>query len=157
MFSDRRRSASIVGDFKRISKAHKSPLTIELITLGPIFGIRRQNSIRFWLKKNFWLILDITLAPRWKSTVVKVDGRAKVDVLEPNWTVIWSKVDCHWSKWTVMGRSGRSFEITMANMTVIESKCLSLIQVVIFKKKTLFGWNNTEWNKSDSEQIPFGK
>ena len=29
----------------------------------------------------------------WKWSVLKVEGRAKVDGLEPNWTVIWAKVD----------------------------------------------------------------
>ena len=46
------------------SNALKSPLTIELTTFGPIFGIRRQNSIRITLylkKKIFRSKLDITL------------------------------------------------------------------------------------------------
>ena len=49
------------------SNAQKSPLTTELTTLEPIFGIRRQNSIRITLylkKKFFWSKLDITLVIR---------------------------------------------------------------------------------------------
>ena len=67
---------------------HKSPLTTESTTLGPIFGIRRQNSIRITLqlKKIFWSKMVNTLliassAPSQQSTQKNSSTPLSLDAL----------------------------------------------------------------------------
>ena len=61
--------------------------------------------------RSFWYWITVILVSQvqsGRSKSVKVDGRAKVDGLEPNWTVIRPKVDGKIDLEKSKGRSGRS-------------------------------------------------